>query len=130
MKPKASSQGKGITVVSSFDEVPRGAGLKSMIVQQYIQNPLLIDGFKFDLRVYVALTSVNPLRLYVYDEGLVRFASERYDTQNLKNVFCHLTNYSVNKRNHEQSQTKIKIDDEWEQNIAQLLANRKEREEQ
>jgi hypothetical protein len=33
MKPKASSQGKGITVISSFDEIPRGCGLKPCIVQ-------------------------------------------------------------------------------------------------
>ena len=65
---------------------------------------MLIDGFKFDLRVYVAVTSVNPLRLYVYDEGLVRFASERYDTSNLKNVFSHLTNYSINKFNNDKAQ--------------------------
>lgn len=66
----------------------------------------MIDGFKFDLRVYVALTSVNPLRVYVYDEGLVRFASEKYDTSDLKNIFSHLTNYSINKRNVEQFRTK------------------------
>jgi tubulin polyglutamylase TTLL5 len=123
MKPKASSQGKGISVISSFDEIPRGAGLKALIVQQYIQDPLLIDGYKFDLRVYVALTSVNPLRLYVYDEGLVRFASERYDTTDLKNVFSHLTNYSINKRNNDQAAqkgrqgSKLQTEDEWEQNI-------------
>lgn len=134
MKPKASSQGKGISVISSFDEIPRGAGLKAQIIQQYIQDPLLIDGYKFDLRVYVALTSVNPLRLYVYDEGLVRFASERYDTTDLKNVFSHLTNYSINKRNNDKAAengrqgSKLQTDDEWEQNINQLLANRKERE--
>jgi len=83
----------------------------------------LIDGYKFDLRVYVALTSVNPLRLYVYDEGLVRFASERYDTTDLKNVFSHLTNYSINKRNNDQAAqkgrqgSKLQTEDEWEQNI-------------
>ena len=96
MKPKASSQGKGITVISSFDEVPRGL---PMIVSQYIADPLCIDGYKFDLRIYVAITSVNPLRLYVYDEGLARFATEKYDTSDLKNVFSHLTNYSINKHN-------------------------------
>jgi hypothetical protein len=47
----------------------------------------------------VAITSVNPLRLYVYEEGLVRFATEKYDIQNPKNVFVHLTNYSINKKN-------------------------------
>ena len=61
---------------------------------------MLIDGYKFDLRIYVALTSINPLRLYVYDEGLVRFASEKYDTSDLKNIFSHLTNYSINKKHH------------------------------
>ena len=98
MKPKASSQGKGIQVISSFDEVPRGTGA-SCIVQQYIHNPLLIDGYKWDLRIYVAVTSINPLRIYVYEEGLARFASEKYDTSDLKNIYSHLTNYSINK-NH------------------------------
>ena len=98
MKPKASSQGKGIQVISSFDEVPRGAGQPACLVQQYIHNPLLIDGYKWDLRIYVAITSINPLRIYVYEEGLTRFASEKYDTTDLKNVFSHLTNYSINKK--------------------------------
>jgi len=96
MKPKASSQGKGITLIQSFEEVPHG---QPVLVQQYIANPMLINGFKFDLRVYVALTSVNPLRLYVYEEGLCRFASEKYNTDDHKNVYSHLTNYSINKKN-------------------------------
>ena len=99
MKPKASSQGKGIQVISSFDEVPRGAGQPPCLVQQYISNPMLIDGYKWDLRIYVAITSINPLRIYVYEEGLCRFASEKYDTSDLKNIFSHLTNYSINKKN-------------------------------
>ena len=98
MKPKASSKGKGIQVIQSFDEVPRGGGQPQCLVQQYIQNPLLIDGYKWDLRIYVAVTSINPLRIYVYEEGLVRFASEKYDTSDLKNIFSHLTNYSINKK--------------------------------
>lgn len=85
-------------MISSFDEVPRGAGSAPCLVQQYIQNPLLIDGYKWDLRIYVAVTSINPLRIYVYEEGLCRFASEKYDTSDLKNVFSHLTNYSINKK--------------------------------
>lgn len=59
---------------------------------------MLIDGYKWDLRIYVAVTSINPLRIYVYEEGLARFASEKYDTKDLKNIFSHLTNYSINKK--------------------------------
>jgi tubulin polyglutamylase TTLL2 len=53
------------------------------------------------LRIYVALTSLNPLRIYVFEEGLCRFASEKYDTSDLKNIFSHLTNYSINKKHNE-----------------------------
>jgi hypothetical protein len=45
-------------------------------------NPLLIDNLKFDLRIYVALTSIHPLRIYMYEDGLVRFATNEY--QNTK----------------------------------------------
>lgn len=46
------------------------------VVSRYISNPLLINGHKFDLRIYVVVTSFEPLKIYVYKEGLARFASE------------------------------------------------------
>ena len=74
-------------------------------MSHYIANPLTIDKLKFDLRVYVALTSIYPLRIYMYDEGIVRFATMEYtppknddDVFDL-NKFIHLTNYSINKKN-------------------------------
>lgn len=100
-KPAASSQGKGIVVTNKLAEIPNKG--TPHIVSEYINNPLLFDGFKFDLRVYVAITSINPLRLYVYDEGLTRFATGKYTNTvsgNKKNAkFTHLTNYSLNKFN-------------------------------
>jgi hypothetical protein len=72
-------------------------------VSRYIANPLTIDGLKFDLRIYVAITSVNPLRIYLFEEGLTRFASEPYvapgEDFNGDSKFVHLTNYSINKYN-------------------------------
>lgn len=68
------------------------------VVSRYVPNPLLINGRKFDLRIYVLVTSVDPLRIYIYKEGLARFASEVYSDV-LENNFSHLTNYSLNKKN-------------------------------
>ncbi|KAK2111737.1 Tubulin polyglutamylase ttll6 [Saguinus oedipus] len=63
-------------------------------------QPFIIDGFKFDLRIYVLVTSCDPLRIFVYNEGLARFATTSYSrpcTDNLDNICMHLTNYSINK---------------------------------
>ena len=49
-----------------------------MVVAKYIDNPLLVNGHKWDLRLYVAVTSYDPLVIYLYEEGLVRFATVRY----------------------------------------------------
>ena len=54
------------------------------MVQQYISRPLLMDGMKFDLRVYVLVSSIDPLRIYVFNEGLVRLATVNYRAVLLK----------------------------------------------
>lgn len=52
------------------------------------------------MRVYVVVTCYDPLRIYVYREGLVRIATDKYTpTDNMENKFAHLTNYSINKKN-------------------------------
>jgi hypothetical protein len=60
---------------------------------------MLINDLKFDLRIYVLVTSFDPcLRAYVYHEGLVRFAAESFSLQNLSQQCSHLTNYAINKK--------------------------------
>ena len=49
------------------------------------------------MRIYVLITQVRPLKVYLFKEGIVRFSSERYNTDCLQNVFSHLTNSSINK---------------------------------
>jgi len=103
VKPDASSQGKGIYITRKVEEIPKD---KCHVVQEYLKNPYLIDGYKFDFRVYVLLVSVAPEMIcYLYSDGLGRFATEKYtkDTSGAQEgedaMFSHLTNYSLNKNN-------------------------------
>ena len=69
------------------------------MVQRYIENPMLIGGKKFDLRLYALVTSYSPLQVYIYRNGFARFSSFRYNS-NVKNIgdsYVHLTNASVQK---------------------------------
>ena len=114
VKPCASSCGKGIKLYQGVPPMPKGP--KSMVCQRYIANPLLIGGRKFDLRIYCVVTSFDPLRIYLFDEGLVRFAAQKYNggDQDLDNIYCHLTNYSVNKTSELVKSSKIKSCDNEE----------------
>jgi tubulin polyglutamylase TTLL5 len=96
VKPSNSSQGRGIHILESFIGLKTG---ESCVVSRFIHNPLLINDLKFDLRIYVLVTSFEPLKIYVYDEGLARFASEKYSSFCSSNKFSFLTNYSINKQN-------------------------------
>ncbi|KND00368.1 uncharacterized protein SPPG_04692 [Spizellomyces punctatus DAOM BR117] len=103
-KPDHGCQGKGIFLFKSPDDVTpilkTLKGTTSLIVQTYLNRPFLIDGYKFDLRVYVLVASADPLRVFMYRDGLARFATEPYREPkdgNLDNVCMHLTNYAINK---------------------------------
>ena len=82
---KILKKGKGIFITRQPIKESNSLNEK-YVVQQYLDKPLLIDGFKFDLRVYVLVTSFDPLRVYVYHEGLARFATTPY---------CELANSNI-----------------------------------
>ncbi|CAL8069500.1 unnamed protein product [Orchesella dallaii] len=97
IKPESGCQGKGIFLIRDLKTVNVFA---KCVCQLYVPHPFLIDGYKFDQRIYVLITCVDPLRLYIYDEGIARFATVKYNVpsdENLDVVFMHLTNYSLNK---------------------------------
>ena len=95
IKPVASSQGRGIFLTDNINDIPSGY---NMIASKYILNPFLINKKKFDLRIYVFVTSIVPLKIYRYEEGLTRFASDDYN-EDINDRCSHLTNYAVNKNN-------------------------------
>ena len=39
------------------------------VVQEYLENLLLLDGRKWDIRVYVLILSLRPLRVFLCSEG-------------------------------------------------------------
>ncbi|CAF0804560.1 unnamed protein product [Rotaria sordida] len=99
LKPNNGAMGHGIQVFCDYERIQ---SMDNYIIQEYIREPYLIDGFKFDLRIYALLTSCDPLRVFIFNNGLVRMSTEKYEIPNRKNashLFMHLTNYSVNKYN-------------------------------
>lgn len=98
VKPHNSSQGRGIWLSASAEEILQKQK-ECNVVSQYIHKPLLANGLKFDMRFYIGITCWNPLRIYVYEDGLTRFATAPYttDLSSKDNLFAHLTNYSLNK---------------------------------
>jgi tubulin polyglutamylase TTLL6/13 len=90
------SQGKGIFITKNVDSIDPS---EHLVVQKYMRTPFLIEGYKFDLRIYVLVTNVQPLRVFIHKDGLGRFATEKYKLKAFNNPFIHLTNYAINKDN-------------------------------
>lgn len=99
VKPSAKGEGHGIFVVQSFSELDN-VHTDGFVVQPLLGDPYLIHGKKFDFRTYVLITSMHPLRAYIYREGLVRFASTKYDRNATRGggEQQFLTNTSVGKK--------------------------------
>jgi len=105
VKPVNLSRGRGIHLLrgeSEFKSLYKKSTqltLPQYLISKYIDKPHILNNKKYDLRIYVLVASFTPLRIYLYNNGLVRFATEDYKRGDLDNVFIHLTNYSINKNN-------------------------------
>lgn len=104
LKPTDRGEGNGIIVMDSYKKLADWKAEfpdnEEVVVQTYLNNPMLIKERKWDMRTYILITSIHPLRMYMYRDGLVRFASTKYDANakdgGKKTAF--LTNTSVNKK--------------------------------
>ncbi|XP_013406638.1 tubulin polyglutamylase TTLL11 isoform X3 [Lingula anatina] len=98
VKPDGGSQGDGIYLIRDPNDYMLTH--KSHVVQEYIDRPFLLEKYKFDLRIYVMLLSLEPLEIYISKEGMARFCTVPYEAPKVKNLheaYMHLTNYSLNK---------------------------------
>jgi len=121
MKPVGRSQGSGIFLLNKLAQIQQWKpkqdwgpssqtkkdpedeesreGPELYVVQKYVESPLLIGGKKFDMRLYVCVTSYQPLTVYMHRGGFCRFSMSRYssDKSDLSNLGSHLTNVAVQK---------------------------------
>ena len=105
VKPVNLSRGRGVHLLrgeSEFKHLYKRStqlSVSQYLISRYIDRPHLLNNKKYDLRIYVLIASFTPLRIYLYNNGLVRFATEDYRRGDFQNIFIHLTNYSINKNN-------------------------------
>ncbi|MCO5608863.1 hypothetical protein L7F22_063081 [Adiantum nelumboides] len=109
MKPVGKAQGKGIFLFTKLSQISEwkkdhrwkteNQQVENYIVQKYIDNPYLVGGKKFDLRIYVLVLSYAPLKAYLYRSGFARFTNTRFTMkkEDIINNFVHLTNFSIQK---------------------------------
>ena len=96
IKPKSGSCGNGIKLIQSLHELDDV--IDNSIAQLYI-NPYLINGYKFDFRFYLLISSLEPFSAFIYKEGIARFCTTPFSPPSKSNKnqnFVHLTNTAIN----------------------------------
>ena len=92
LKPSNKCQGQGITLVNKTSKLKKiNFNNKTItennsqitinetyVISKYIDNPFLIGGKKFDMRIYCLVTSFHPLKAYLYKQGFCRFCNEKF----------------------------------------------------
>ena len=98
LKPAAQSCGQGIVCSTDLGHLlRRAAALRfQCVLQKYIENPLLLHGRKFDIRVWVVILSVDPLDVRMFTPCYLRLTSSQYSTD-WDDPFAHLCNFSIQK---------------------------------
>ena len=77
---------------------PRCQGNEKKEYHRYVHHKMASFFSQFDIRIYVLITGLDPLKIYMYDDGLVRIATEDYteDPAFISDSCIHVCNYDVN----------------------------------
>ena len=98
VKPGGLSRGRGVHCIDQLNDILSNVKpCNQTIIQKYIENPLIINGRKFDIRQWVLVTDLNPLTVWIFETPYVRFGAENYHIDDFKNIFSQLTGNSIAK---------------------------------
>ena len=110
------NRGRKIKVFSNLDSILKEINTlyeqrfpNNLIIQKYIENPLLYNKRKFDIRIWVLFTFLDKDKKYevfIFKEGHLKACSDEFNL-NSDDLFIHLTNYSVQKHNKNFSKSEI-----------------------
>ena len=109
-KPRSGQCGNGIKIFTDPMDVSDSTKFNG-IIQSYV-DPFLLDGFKFDFRLYIFVATMKPFTCYIYKEGIARFCTQKYVkpcSENMENTFIHLTNTSVNVKNKDATNNYLQL---------------------
>jgi hypothetical protein len=113
IKPSTGKRGMGVKVITQSSQIPSVID-QHYVVQRYIINPLLLNGRKFHIRLYLLITNLQPLRAYLHREGLVLCATSNYSNSSYSNLNIHLTNAAVaDREGRENNKNSLLLSDLW-----------------
>ena len=118
MKPSNLSRGREIHCINNLSKITKNLNEtnNNIVLQKYIENPLIIHKKKFDIRQWVLITSIHPLTIWKWEEPYLRFSAENYDIENINNIYSHLTNNSIAKHSLKYNSENLIKEDMWDVN--------------
>jgi len=96
-KPARDSFAHGIKIIDNYDDI-KNAKQKRFLVSRYVMHPLLINNKKFDMRAYVLVTGMNPLKIYFYRDGYLKISVKNYTVshESIQDGCIHITTSDTN----------------------------------
>ena len=111
LKPARGLMALGIQLVDNYDTIKNYKRHK-YLVSRYVKDPLLINNKKFDMRAYILVTGMNPLRIYFYRDGYIKIAVKdfTFDHKFIKDGCVHITTSDTNQECYDGKEYKYDTD--------------------
>ena len=96
-KPTHNSFGYGIKIIDNYENLNKNV-YKTFLISKYIINPMLINNKKFDMRAYILVTGMNPLKIYFYKDGYLKISVKNFtlDFKYINDNCVHITTSDIN----------------------------------
>ena len=93
-------QMSAVQIKANESQMTNGNQIHHMVCQKYLENPLLVYGFKFDIRQWIVVTTLMPLEIWINTRFYTRFSGTQYSAEpdKITDIFTHLTNNCVQKK--------------------------------